>query len=85
MTKPGRGDRRGKREELVFRMSSERHREAAIEAIDMVGSSSVFAFPVQRVSTGDMLLLVLKVDPNHALMAVSTLVSVDAYAQPLPS
>ena len=48
-----RSGRRLPSQELVFKMSSEAHRQTAIEAIDSVDGDSVFAFPVERLHRRD--------------------------------
>ena len=81
MAEPRHGDRRVHSEELVFQMSSELHRRQAIDAIDTVDGKSVRAFAVERVSTAEMLLLVLVVDIEHVSQAVAAVLSVDPQAR----
>ena len=81
MTVPSNSDRRLPREELVFQMSSERHRRLAIAAIDDVDGDSVFAFPVERYSTGESLLLVIMVDDEYLALAITAVLSIDPHAQ----
>lgn len=86
MTEPGHPDRRAPSEELVFQMSSESHRQRAIDAIDNVDGDSVFAFPVERYSTGETLLLVVMVEDQYLTMAITAVLSIDPDArQPMAS
>ena len=81
MTEPSHDDRRVKSEELVFQMSSELHRRQAIEAIEEVDGNSVHAFPVERVSTREPLLLVVVVDKKYLSHAVAAVLRVDPHAR----
>jgi hypothetical protein len=81
MAEPRHGDRRMHSAELVFQMSSELHRRQAIDAIDVLDGESVRAFPVERVSTAEPLLLVLVVDIEHVSQAVAVVLSVDPQAR----
>jgi hypothetical protein len=81
MTEPSQPDRRAPSDELVFRMSSEVHRRKAIDAIDSVDGDSVFAFPVERYSTGEELLLVIMVDDEYLTLAIAAVLSIDPDAR----
>lgn len=74
-------DRRLPRKELVFEMTSEAHRQTAIDAIETVDGESVFAFPVERRSTGENLLLVIMVDDEFLAMAITAVLSIDPDAR----
>jgi hypothetical protein len=86
MTGSSDSDRRLPSEELVFQMSSERHRRLAIDAIENVDGDSVFAFPVERYSSGESLLLVIMVDDQYLALAITAVLSIDPHArQPMAS
>ncbi len=46
-----------------------------------VDGDSVFAFPVQRHSTGEALLLVMMVDDEYLALAITAVLSIDPYAR----
>jgi hypothetical protein len=76
-----RTDRRRVNEELVFQMSSEAHRRSAIDAVAALYAPGIRAFPVERYSTAEMMLLVIAVDDNNLGPAISALLSVDPHAR----
>jgi hypothetical protein len=81
MTEQRHADRRMPRRELAFRMSSELHRRRAIEAMQNVAGGSIFAFPVERRSTGETLLLVVMADEGHQGLAIAAVLSIDPCAR----
>ena len=76
-----RKDRRRVNEELVFQMSSEAHRRSAIDAITALFAPGIRAFPVERDSTAEKLLLVIVVDDDYLGRAISAVHSVDPHAR----
>jgi hypothetical protein len=82
MPELGHVDRYAGGEELVFQMSSEPRRQQAIDACETAYGDGLLAFPVQRRSTPDLLLLVVIVEnPRHVALASHAVLSVDPDAQ----
>ena len=71
-------DRRMRRQELVFQMSSEPRRRAAIDAVT---GNGLVAFPVERFATGETFLLVLVVGSQHLNRAVAAVLAIDPHAR----
>jgi hypothetical protein len=66
--------------DLEFRMSNEQCRREATRAVANVGGGSAFAFPIERVSSEEPLLLVLHADDEHLADAIDAVLSVDPEA-----
>jgi hypothetical protein len=86
MTELSHVDRCADGEELVFQMSSEPRRQQVLDAFETAYGGSLLAFPVQRRSTPELLLLVVIVEnPQHVALASHAVLSVDPDAhQPQP-
>jgi hypothetical protein len=60
---------------------AELHRQRAITALSDVDGDRVFGMPMERISTGEYLLLVIMVDDKYPSQATAAVLSVDPHAR----